>query len=93
MRKSISSRNRRRQRGQGMSEYLAATALVGVAAVGTLGMFGDTLQSQFSNMALEIAGEDGDQARTQAMGQAQAAQANAGTAKNLGNFATENNNE
>jgi Flp pilus assembly pilin Flp len=42
-----------------MTEYLAATALIGIAAIGTLGAMGDVIQSQFSSMTQELAGKEG----------------------------------
>jgi Flp pilus assembly pilin Flp len=47
------------QKGQGMTEYLAATALIGIAAIGTLGAMGDVIQSQFSSMTQELSGASG----------------------------------
>jgi len=60
------SQTNKRQKGQGMSEYLAATALIGVAAIGTLGGMGDVIQSQFTAMTSELAGKDGKEANNKA---------------------------
>ena len=38
----------RRQRGQGMSEYIIITALVAVAGIGLFAAFGDVLQNQMA---------------------------------------------
>ncbi|WP_210426282.1 Flp family type IVb pilin [Marinobacter confluentis] len=48
-----------RQAGQGMSEYIIVVALVALAAITVVSMFGGVVQSQFSNMAASLAGEDG----------------------------------
>ena len=50
---------RRRQRGQGMSEYIIITALIAVAGIGIFSAFGDTISSQAAAMAREMAGQDG----------------------------------
>ena len=51
--------NLRRQRGQGMSEYIIITALIAVAGIGIFSAFGDTISSQAAAMAREMAGQDG----------------------------------
>jgi Flp pilus assembly pilin Flp len=60
------SQTNKNQKGQGMTEYLAATALIGIAAIGTLGAMGDVIQNQFSSMTLELSGKTGDDATTTA---------------------------
>jgi Flp pilus assembly pilin Flp len=76
-----------------MSEYLAATALIAVASIGTMGYFGETIQHQFAAMAQEVAGKDGNGETGKA---ASEGADKAGTAadghKHLGNFATDNEN-
>ena len=52
-------KGRRRQRGQGMSEYIIITALIAVAGIGIFSAFGDTISSQAAAMAREMAGQDG----------------------------------
>lgn len=47
-----------RQGGQGMSEYIIVVALVALAAITVVSMFGGTVQAQFSNMAAALAGDD-----------------------------------
>jgi len=79
-----------RQRGQGMSEYLIIVALIAVAAIGVVGFMGDTVSNQMASMAMEISGEDGDNATATAVTQAQAAESNAATGKTMGTFASGN---
>ena len=46
-----------KQQGQAQSEYLPLIAMIAIASLAILGLFGDTLQQQFSHVAMEIAGE------------------------------------
>lgn len=50
---------RRRQRGQGMTEYIIIVALIAVAAIAVYQLFGQVVRSQTAAMARELAGEDG----------------------------------
>ena len=61
--------SRRRIAGQGMTEYIIIVALIAIAAVVVVGLFGETVQQQFAGIAKGLAGE-----------QAQPAIAAAGTA-------------
>lgn len=65
----------RRQRGQGMTEYIIIVALIAVAAIAVYQLFGQVVRSQTAAMARELAGEDGSaesQAAQQAAGRAAA---------------------
>lgn len=48
---------RRQQRGQGMTEYIVIVALVAVAAIAVYQFFGQTIRSQTSGIAREVAGQ------------------------------------
>lgn len=48
----------RRQRGQGMTEYIIIVALIAVAAIGVYKFFGQTVRSQTAGLAKELAGEN-----------------------------------
>jgi Flp pilus assembly pilin Flp len=48
----------RRQRGQGMTEYIVIVALIAVAAIGVYKFFGQTIRHQTAGLALEVAGTD-----------------------------------
>lgn len=50
----------RRQRGQGMTEYIIITALIALAAISVVGAFGGVIQQQFYSMAQAMAGESPD---------------------------------
>jgi Flp pilus assembly pilin Flp len=58
----MSSHNAARHRGQGMTEYIIIVALIAVAAIGVYQFFGQTIRSQMSAIANEVAGQSGDAA-------------------------------
>ncbi|MDF1526954.1 MAG: hypothetical protein RRA15_11965 [bacterium] len=49
-------RNRSRESGQGMTEYIVIVALIAVAAIAVVGFFGDVVRNQFYNMTAALAG-------------------------------------
>lgn len=50
----------RRQRGQGMTEYIIIVALIAIAAIGVFSMFGKTVRNQAAGVAMELSGKKGD---------------------------------
>jgi hypothetical protein len=48
---------RRRQLGQGMTEYIIIVALVAIGAIGVYNLFGKTVRDQTSAMAFGLAGD------------------------------------
>ena len=51
------AQQRRRQRGQGMTEYIIIVALIAVAAIAVYQFFGQTIRSQTACIALEVSGQ------------------------------------
>ncbi|KQQ91782.1 Flp family type IVb pilin [Massilia sp. Leaf139] len=49
---------KRKQRGQGMMEYVIIVALIAVAAIGVYSTFGQTVRNQTAGLAKEISGND-----------------------------------
>ena len=49
-------RNRFKQLGQGMTEYIIIVALVAVAAITVYNIFGDTVRGQVGDLAAELGG-------------------------------------
>ena len=45
-----------KQLGQGMTEYIIIVALIAIAAIAIYGLFGDTLREQMGIMTEELAG-------------------------------------
>lgn len=77
---------RSRQLGQGMTEYIIIVALIAVAAIAVYQFFGQTIRSQTSAIANEVAGQTGAAAMTAAG--AAATRTNAEQAnKGLSNYA------
>ena len=52
----------RKQRGQGMTEYIIIVALIGVAAIAVYQYFGQTIRAQTSGIANEVAGKSAKEA-------------------------------
>ncbi|ATC98646.1 MULTISPECIES: Flp family type IVb pilin [Pseudoalteromonas] len=49
---------KKRQLGQGMTEYIIIVALIAVAAIGVYSFFGKTVRNQVSALATEVGGTD-----------------------------------
>ena len=74
---------RKKSRGQGMTEYIIIVALVAIAAIGVITVFGENIRMMFGNAADALAGS------TAMNYQAGSAAAQA-TKKTLTNFANDN---
>ncbi|NOK23268.1 hypothetical protein [Corallococcus carmarthensis] len=48
----------RKNRGQGMTEYIIIVALIAIAAIGVITLFGDNIRKLFGASAAALAGED-----------------------------------
>jgi Flp pilus assembly pilin Flp len=48
---------RRDQRGQGMTEYIIIVALIAIAAIGVVTLFGDNIRALFAGASDALAGE------------------------------------
>ena len=81
----------RRQRGQGMSEYIIITVLVAVAGIGLFAAFGDTLQNQMAGMSREMAGRSAATDIQNANGSATTARNRAAQADSLSTYNTQTN--
>lgn len=60
----------RKQRGQGMVEYIIIVALIAIGSIAVFRIFGDTARSQVAEMATELSGGAGNSgnAATEAAG-------------------------
>lgn len=56
----------RKQKGQGMTEYIIIVALIAVAAIAVTQLFGATIRNQVAGIAQEVSGTDGKAAIAQA---------------------------
>lgn len=74
------------KRGQGMTEYIIIVALIAIAAIGVVTVFGQDIRHLFGAATSALEGDTNAQARTQrGLGQRKA-----GVQKNLQNFGTQN---
>lgn len=77
---AVVSKQARRINGQGMTEYIIIVALIALAAITVVGLFGTTIQAQFGAMANVLSGEaQGTEAQKAA--KATVGATNAGTLK------------
>lgn len=74
---------RKSQRGQGMTEYIIIVALIAVAAIAAFTFFGQTIRSQMSGIANEVAGKSAGASITQAGDAADGVKAEADKTKGL----------
>ncbi len=82
------ARNSSRDLGQGMTEYIIVVALIAIAAVAAVSLFGSSVKTQFTALASELVG--GEQAETSLTTQAQTADGAlpaAGAASSLQDYA------
>ena len=78
----------RRQRGQGMTEYIIIVALIAIAAIGVYTLFGNVVRGQTSIMASELAGQTAGGAAGAVNTAGQNANTAGQTKANLSNFNT-----
>jgi Flp pilus assembly pilin Flp len=82
--------HRRAQRGQGMTEYIIIVALIAVAAIAVYQFFGQTIRSQTSGIAKEVAGQSAATAITNAQTAATAAEGEGTKKKGLDDYKNDN---
>ncbi len=56
--KATSKKQLRKARGQGMTEYIIIVALIAIAAIGVITLFGDNIRKLFGASAAALAGND-----------------------------------
>jgi len=69
-----------------MTEYIIIVALIAIAAIGVVGMFGGVVKSQFGAMAAALGGGDGSTAVKAATTMGDEAAGEAGAASKLGDY-------
>ena len=84
---------KRRQRGQGMMEYIIIVALIAIAAIGVYSVFGKTVRNQTAGLAKELSGNKSDTQITNAGTAATAAGTRANTDKGLAAYNTDNDSK
>lgn len=63
--KAIAKKQLRKSRGQGMTEYIIIVALIAIAAVGVITLFGNNIRKMFGASANVLAGQDTGNDRNQ----------------------------
>jgi len=81
--KTTAKKNLRKNRGQGMTEYIIIVALIAIAAIGVITLFGDNVRQLFASSAEALAGNDSVANNGQTASQST-------VKKNLSNFGTNN---
>lgn len=76
---------KRRQAGQGMTEYIIIVALIAVAAIGVYQFFGQTIRNQTAGIAREVSGQSATDQEGAAQSAANSAQGE-GKEKGLANY-------
>lgn len=84
--KTNNLKNKIRQAGQGMTEYIIIVALIAVAAIGVYSMFGETIRGQVSGLAGEVAGTGAAAGKKVAADAASAAATKAAEKKGMANY-------
>lgn len=80
----------KRQRGQGITEYIVIVALIAVAAIAAFQFFGRTIRNQTAGIALEVSGKSATPAITDAQANADKAAAEGTKNKGLNNYTNDN---
>ncbi len=80
----------KKQRGQGMMEYIIIVALIAIAAIGVYSMFGKTVRNQSAGLAKELSGNKADTAISNAGTAAGDAETRADVTKGLAEYNKDN---
>lgn len=80
---------RRRQRGQGMTEYIIIVALIAIASITVVSMFGGTVRNQVGGMAKELSGQSASDSIQAAKADADLGAGDAQVERNLGSYDNE----
>jgi len=54
----------RERKGQGLTEYIIVVALIAIAAIGVVSLFGDNIRALFATSANSLAGVENAEAKT-----------------------------
>ena len=79
-------KNKKKQLGQGMTEYIIIVALIAVAAISVYNLFGQTVRTQVGDLAAELGGR---QTSKNAIKLGEAAQTKAAKSETLADFTQE----
>ena len=74
------------QRGQGMTEYIVIVALIAIATIAVVSLFGQTVRNQVAGMAMELSGKSAIDQVKAAEDSAKAATTSANVKKGLDSY-------
>ena len=77
-------KSRKKQFGQGMTEYIIIVALIAVSAISVYNLFGKTVRTQVGDLAAELGGGNATAGKAKDIGDA--AQTKAGRGTGLADF-------
>lgn len=83
-------RNKNKQLGQGMTEYIIIVALIAVSAITVYSLFGQTLRHQAAGLAAEMSGGNAADNISAAKDDATAAKGDADITKKMGSYSGNN---
>lgn len=78
--------NKRKITGQGMTEYIIIVALIALASIATVNLFGNAVQGAFGGMASVLGGGTSTAGTTAATTASTAIITEAGTVRDLGSY-------
>ena len=81
--KNFSAKNKLKQLGQGMTEYIIIVALIAIAGIAAYSYFGQTMQGAVADVSTELSGQ---QSKDTAKKGAADAEKEAGTVEGMGTF-------
>ena len=79
----------KRQAGQGMTEYIIIVALIAIASITVVSMFGGTVRNQVGGMAKELSGQSASDSIQSAQSAADVGAGDAQVERNLGSYDNE----
>lgn len=82
----------RKERGQGMTEYIIIVALIAVASIGVYSFFGSSVRNQTAGLAREVSGANASTEITASQTSSASAATAATVNKGLANY-NQNNNQ
>ena len=82
----------RKERGQGMTEYIIIVALITVASIGVYSFFGSSVRNQTAGLAREVSGANASTEITASQTASASAATSATVNKGLANY-NQNNNQ
>ena len=81
---------KKKQSGQGMTEYIIIVALIAIAGIAAFKFFGGTVQSQVGGISQELSGKDGKKAIKNSQSSAKSAEKEGKDLEDMGTYSGNN---